>query len=324
MKILFYGFRHEHIFGLYEKALSNDRVKVVACLEDDQTTRDLVEAQKGIKFDKEKSYEAWLESDVDVVAIGLSYGDRGSAVIKALKKGKHVIIDKPVCIKLSHLKKIKNLALKKNLKVICMLDLRYTATAFTLKNLIEQNAFGEVRNISFTGQHFLNYGVRPAWYFEKGKHGGTLNDLAIHGIDLIRYLTGKEFAKITGASAWNAFAKEQPDFKDCALFLAKLTNGAGVIADVSYSAPAQVYNTDIYWNFKFWCDKGLVTYSFNSNDLTVYYMNEKEPKIIKTQFNGANYLEDLLNDIESGSMENTISMLKSSQVALQIQRKADR
>ena len=39
------------------------------------------------------------------------------------------------------------------------------------------------------------------WYFEEGKHGGTINDIAIHGIDLVRYLTGKNVTKI-GAKAF--------------------------------------------------------------------------------------------------------------------------
>ena len=33
------------------------------------------------------------------------------------------------------------------------------------------------------------YGTRPN-YFEEGKHGGTINDIAIHGIDLYRISTG--------------------------------------------------------------------------------------------------------------------------------------
>ena len=52
------------------------------------------------------------------------------------------------------------------------------------------------------------------WYFEEGKHGGTINDIAIHGIDLLRFITGKEFTKVNFAKTWNAFADKEPEFKE--------------------------------------------------------------------------------------------------------------
>jgi len=32
------------------------------------------------------------------------------------------------------------------------------------------------------------WGTRPAWYFEPGMHGGTLNDIAIHALDFIPWV----------------------------------------------------------------------------------------------------------------------------------------
>lgn len=322
MKILFYGFRHDHIIGLYKKAMENSRVEVVACIEEHEPTRIAVSKAQGIVFDTEKSYDEWLLEDVDIVAFGGAYGDRGEAAIKALKAGKHLILDKPVCIKKSELRKIMKLSRERGLKVACMFDLRYMPVARLAKSMVESGELGEVRNVSYTGQHFLNYGKRPSWYFEKGKHGGTLNDLAIHGVDLIRYITGLEYKKVNSARVWNAYADKEPDFKDCGIYMAELANGAGVLCDVSYSAPVQVYNTDTYWNFKFWCDKGMMTFNFNSTALTVYDMNEGKPRVIEAVDDGKNYLDDLIDDIVNDSMDMTESVFKSSQMALNIQAKA--
>ena len=38
-------------------------------------------------------------------------------------------------------------------------------------------------------------GASVRWYFEDDKHGGTINDIGIHGIDLIPYLTGLSFKR---------------------------------------------------------------------------------------------------------------------------------
>ena len=32
---------------------------------------------------------------------------------------------------------------------------------------------------------------QASWYFEEGKHGGTISDIAIHGIDLVRSAVGE-------------------------------------------------------------------------------------------------------------------------------------
>ena len=323
MKILFYGFRHGHIIGLYKKAVESKRVEVVASIEDDKDAREKIEMDHGIVFDKEHSYEEWLEQDIDIVALGGTYGDRGPAAIKALKAGKHIILDKPICIKEEELAQMERIAKEKNLKIASMLDLRYLPAARRAKEILDSNELGEVKNVSFTGQHCLNYGTRPAWYFEKGKHGGTLNDLAIHGVDLIMDLTGLSFSKINAARVWNSFATQEPDFKDCGIFMAELENGAGVLCDVSYSAPTQVYLTSIYWNFKFWCEKGLLTFNINSPDVTVYDMAEKEPRVISGIVDNKNWLDDLLDEIERDTNEFTNSVIASSRKALEIQAKAE-
>ena len=66
------------------------------------------------------------------------------------------------------------------------------------------------------------YGRRPDWYFEKGKHGGVINDLAIHGIDLVRLFTDSDVEQVLSARSWNFYANEEPAFLDSAQFMLKM------------------------------------------------------------------------------------------------------
>ena len=235
-KFLFYGFRHGHIYSMYHLVEASDRAQIVACIEPDEAARAEAEQKTGRKF-SDIPYEQWLQEDVDVVAIGDVYGLRGEDILRALKAGKHVIADKPLCTSLEQWEQIRSLSAEKDLKIGCMLDLRDIPQVQTAKAVLDSGRLGKVRNISFNGQHCLNYGQRPMWYFAPGMHGGTINDLAIHGIDLVRLLTGQEFAGFDAARVWNAYATQEPHFKDCATFMARLEDGTGVMADVSYSAP---------------------------------------------------------------------------------------
>ncbi len=68
---------------------------------------------------------------------------------------------------------------------------------------------------------------------EEGKHGGTINDIAVHALDLIPWITGHKFKRIVAARCWNALAKRCPHFKDAAQLMLEMDNGAGVMGDVS-------------------------------------------------------------------------------------------
>ncbi len=323
MKVLFYGFQHGHIFSLYEKVKKNEELEIVACIEDDANKREEIKETKGIVCSSE-NLEYWLNKDVDIVAIGDKYGKRGKAVIKALKAGKHVIADKPICTSREELNEIIAISKEKGLKVGCMLDLRDAKGTQIVKKILTEKTYGEVKNIIFTGNHCVDYAHRPSWYFEEGMHGGTINDIAIHGVDLVTYLTGLKFAKINSARTWNSYAYKTPDFKDSAIFMAELDNGAGVLADVSYSAPSQVFTMPTYWDFKFWCKDALVHYNFVAGEVTVYAEGETGPKKIILDVAENDYLASFIKDVKENVTEFTDGVLLATSQTLAIQEHADK
>ena len=121
MKILFYGFGHGHIFGLYQKAVADPEIEIAACIEEDEEMAAVAEDALGIKILR-GGYDEWLETDIDAVAIGKAFTLRGEAAIKALRAGKHVIADKPICTKLSEIDEIEKLSSQNGLEVACMLE----------------------------------------------------------------------------------------------------------------------------------------------------------------------------------------------------------
>ena len=220
MKIAFCGVRHAHVFSLYHMASQNPDTQITGAWEEDDKARE--KAEEIIKEKFYDSYEALLEDEsVDAVAIGDYYGIRGERIIKALKAGKHVIADKPVCTDIGELREIERLSSEKGLTVSCLLDLRFDAAVRLARDIVRSDEIGEVHAINFTGQHPLDYGNRPMWYFEEGKHGGTFNDIAIHGIDAVKMITGLNTLTPLLARQWNAFAKAEKNFKDCAQLIGK-------------------------------------------------------------------------------------------------------
>ena len=323
MKIVFYGFQHGHIFGLYQMLKNRTDIEIVACLEGDEKKREELLSVHGIVCDN-KDYAYWLKQDIDIIAIGTKYGERGNAAIKALRAGKHIISDKPICTSRAELEEIAVLTKETGCKVACMLDLRYQKSTQIVKKLLASGEFGEVKNISFTGQHCLDYAHRPSWYFEKGMHGGTINDIAIHGIDLILYLTGLHVKQIHAARCWNSYAYKTPDFKDCATLMAELENGAGLLADVSYAAPSQVFSMPTYWDFKIWCERGLIHFNATKPQVYLYKDGESQAVVLQEEIALSDYLTDLIREIQTQDTAFTNSVLLATSQTLALQEFADR
>jgi len=320
MNLAFAGFRHSHIFGLYKSAQQNSKVNITGCFEEHSVTKVSAEKEYGIVFNYSSYEEIINDKSVDAVAIGDCYGKRGSLAIAALKAGKHIILDKPICTTLCELDEIERLSKEKNLKVCCMLDLRYILPALKAKELVEAGEIGEIKTASFTGQHPLNYGVRPMWYFEKGMHGGTINDIAIHGIDLVRFITGKSLTHVSYARCWNAYAQKEPEFKDCGQFAA-IFEDMSLISDVSYAAPAYKGTLPTYWDFCFWGTKGLIKFSCLDANIHIY---KEDEEIIEYPETEPGYLADFMKEIEGVStMMSTESVIGAQRDTLTIQKYAE-
>lgn len=319
MNIAFAGFRHGHIFGLFKSASENPRVNITGCFEENEEERKKVIEAHGIEFNYNSYGDVLNDKSVDAVAIGDYYGKRGKMIIDALKHGKHVICDKPLCTSLSELDEIEKLSKEKNLEVCCMFDLRYMPQTPVIKELIEAGELGDIHIISFTGQHFLDYGNRPWWYFEEGKHGGTINDIAIHGIDLLKFVTGKSLTHIDCARCFNAFAEKEKDFSDGGQMMLRMEN-IRVMADVSYAAP-KCPNMPTYWNFCFWGSKGMASFCYKDNLIHVYKESEE---VIECEKCEIDYLNAFIDEIEGkDTIMKTKGIIESQREVLLLQKAAD-
>lgn len=320
MNIAFAGFRHSHIFSLYDAALQSEMIHISGCYEENPSERENIAKTRGIKFTYAAYEELLNDETVNAVAIGDYYGKRGKMVIEALEHGKHVICDKPICTDLNELDKIERISAEKNLQVGCMLELRYMPQTMKAKELIESGALGDIHIVSFTGQHPLNFASRPKWYFEEGKHGGTINDIAIHGIDLVRFLTKKNLTKVDYARTWNAFADKAPDFKDCGQFMIEMDD-MSLMADVSYAAPSFSGLMPTYWSFYFWGSKGMM--NFNLQDPNLYIFRETKETIACTG-GQPEYLRDFIHETNGiRTIMNSGEIIESQRQTLKIQKFAD-
>ena len=162
-KVAFIGLRHGHITSLYQRIKKDSRFEIVAVCEEDAQAAKMAAESWNIETTHTDFNAMLAEVEFDILAVGDYYGIRGQLIIRALKAGKHVIADKPICTSLAELAQIRTLSAEKKLKVACMLDLRYDGAIRTAKKLVEAGRLGKIHAMSFTGQHPLSSGTRPMW-----------------------------------------------------------------------------------------------------------------------------------------------------------------
>ena len=328
-RFAFVGFRHSHILDLLTGVEEHARTEVVACCEGDAATREQLAAAGRVKITHSDFATMLRDVDCDVVAIGDYYSRRGELAIAALSAGRHVLGDKPLCTSFSELDEIERLSVQQQKLVSLQLDCRGYASFRLARDIIRAGEIGEVTSFHIDAQHPLLLGTRPGWYFEPGKHGGTINDIGVHAFDFVPWMTGLEWDRVTAARSWNGKARAFPHFHDCAQLMATLANGAGVLADFSYLAPDKLgYQLPHYWRLFIHGTKGALETHLLAQEVTVIRDDSAAPDV-RPVLPGITraYLDDFLNELhgrEDLADLHSADALRASRLALEAQAIADR
>jgi len=102
---------------------------------------------------------------------------------EALEAGKHVLVEKPLTETVNQALELKNLAEKNNLIITVGFLLRFSTAIRYSKDLYQRGDLGNILTIM---------AKRTSFWPNRPLDVGVIRDLAIHDIDLIRYITGGE------------------------------------------------------------------------------------------------------------------------------------
>lgn len=138
-------------------------------------------------------YEEMLKSDIDTIYCALPNHLHYSFSKKALKAGKHVIIEKPITSHPRELEGLIRLADEKKLMIFEAMNIHYLPSFLSLKEDIQK--VGNIKIVSFNhSQYSSRYNafkegnILPA--FDYHKSGGALMDLNVYNISALIGLFG--------------------------------------------------------------------------------------------------------------------------------------
>ena len=170
--------------------------------------------------------EAFADASIDAVVIATPPNTHGDLVEAALLAGKHVLVEKPLCLDPQTGAKLCELA--ERTKRVLMVDhtFLYTAAVEKLYALIRSGDLGQVYYIDSIR---VNLGL-----FQE--HANVIEDLAPHDISIFNYLVGEEPVAV-GAVGTNSL---RDHIADAAYLTMRYPSGVLAHTHVSWISPVKV------------------------------------------------------------------------------------
>ena len=160
------------------------------------------------------------DRDVDLVMITTRHNLHSNMVIKALERGKHVFVEKPLALNIKDLELIEESYKKNNGSLMIGFNRRFSPHTQKIKSLLGDSPM----NIVAT----MNAGlIQPeVWVHDMEVGGGRIIGEACHYLDLMVFLSGSKIKAV----CMNALGKNPAENTDNASILVKMENGStGVV-----------------------------------------------------------------------------------------------
>ncbi|MHB2267085.1 Gfo/Idh/MocA family protein [Aliihoeflea sp. PC F10.4] len=209
------GIDHRHIYGMLEGMLDAGATCKGWWTEGEpQTLAGFVKRFADTPRVSQK--QALLDDpDIDLILIASPPHHRADDAIAAMERGKDVMLDKPGCISLDQLDRIKEVVARTGRIWSVDFSERFEVpSAIKALELVREGAIGKVVQTLAVGPHRLNRATRPDWFFDKSLYGGILADIGTHQIDQFLTFTASKTARIVTATAENVGNPDNPAFQD--------------------------------------------------------------------------------------------------------------
>jgi len=171
----------------------------------------------------------------DVAAVFMPYARNSEANIEAVRRGCHVISEKPLAVTMDALELLTRERDHAGVRVTAILPMRLMPVFLAAHQAAGDGLIGEPVLVS--AQKSYRWGTsRPGYYRRRKDYGGTIPWVAIHAIDFIRYVSGLEYANVTARHAVKVH-KDYPECEDCGALLFEMTNGGQATLTFDYLRP---------------------------------------------------------------------------------------
>ncbi len=227
----------------------------------------------GIPFFTADHQEVLARDDVEAVVIATPDFTHEALAVAATKAGKAILLQKPMARNSQECLRIIEAAETGGVPLYVSWMHRYFEEVVKMRELLAEEALGQIYSIR---QRNATAGAPLAWFYNKEKvGGGTVLQLGVHGIDLIRYL----FGEIEAVRATTTLMKKEvkladgsvitPDSEDIATAIYRLASGAIAVHETAWN---EVAGTDRF-RMEIYGERGTAWLRTEKGRLSLYAPN---------------------------------------------------
>jgi predicted dehydrogenase len=180
-------------------------------------------------------YRQMLEKErLDVVGIGGPNDERAAIILACAAHKVHVAAEKPLAIERADLDRIRQAVSQSGIHLTMLLPMRFSAHYLAMKQIVESGQIGEAAQIDAQKSYKLE--GRPPWMLRRSSFGGTIPYIGVHMVDLMRWVSGREFMETVSLQAHIGYpGYGQMENTTGSLF--RLDNGGVAVLHMDYLRP---------------------------------------------------------------------------------------
>lgn len=207
MRIGIVGVHYGHIGGMVASARKAAGAELVGLVEADDDLYGRY-TQDG-PIPRYGGVEVLLEqARPDVVLEGITHTGKVDLIEACAAAGAHVLLDKPLCHKLEDWQRIRDAVQRHGTRLSMWFTSRSHPPFLALRDAVEAGSLGQIVSLISTHPHKVTRQGAPAWYFDPAQYTGTFHDVACHGVDQVRWMTGAECVGVHGLDTCLKFTDE--------------------------------------------------------------------------------------------------------------------
>ena len=243
--------------------------------------------------------------DPDVIVVLTESGNHAKNVLDIVKYKKHIMVEKPMALKLSDAEMMISACEKNGVELFVIKQNRFNLPIVKLREAIESGRFGKllIGSIRVRWCRTQKYYDQAEWRGTWSMDGGVLTNQASHHIDMLIWMMGE----VESLNAYSATFLSKIEAEDSAVASLKFKNGAiGTIEATTAARP-----TDQEGSISILGEKGQVEIGgFAMNEIKIWQFDdlkdEEKRDIQKYSVNPPNvygyghqaYYEHVMNSLE--------------------------
>jgi myo-inositol 2-dehydrogenase / D-chiro-inositol 1-dehydrogenase len=203
--------------------------------------------ERGVPASYSDYREMLKDNEIDVIDIGIPNDLHCQVTLDAARAGKHVIIEKPLCVTLEEADQMIEACQKAGVLLMYAEELVFAPKYVRVKTLIDEGAVGEPFLAKQSEEH---PGPHMPWFWDVNRSGGgVLLDMGCHSIEYTRWLLGKPKVKSVTAFMRTFVHKDRTQGEDHSFAIIEYEGDKVAMVEDSWAKGGGVDDrTEVYGN----------------------------------------------------------------------------